>query len=132
MCGVIRSLPLVPLETMREFRWYYTSNAFVRFLLLLARSKIGSRRLERVLWSREKLVPNVDPRGIKEMATSILENKITAVTEARDAFLKWTEGTQNPAIVATFMHLACAMNQARAKICQTMEHEGNDNPPRST
>ena len=54
---------------------------------------------------------------------------LTIVTEARDAFLKFAEGTQKPAIFATFIHLGHAMDQAGEEIYRMMHQEGDDDPP---
>ena len=54
---------------------------------------------------------------------------LTLVTEARDAFLKFADGTQTPVIFATFIYLAHAMDQARAEISKTMHFNGDDDPP---
>jgi hypothetical protein len=55
---------------------------------------------------------------------------LTVVTEARDAFLKFAEGTQKPDVFAVFMHLAHTMGQAGAEISETMHRNGHDDPPR--
>jgi hypothetical protein len=52
------------------------------------------------------------------------------VTEARDAFLKFAEGTQKPDVFAVFLHLAHTMGQAGAEISETMHRNGDDDPPR--
>jgi len=54
---------------------------------------------------------------------------LTLVTEARDAFLKFADGTQTPVIFATFIYLAHAMDQAGAEISKTMHFNGDDDPP---
>jgi hypothetical protein len=69
-----------------------------------------------------------DQLRLKDSANLI--QALTMVTEARDAFLKFADRTQKPAVFATFIHLAHAMDQAGAEICQTMQREGDDDPPR--
>jgi hypothetical protein len=54
----------------------------------------------------------------------------TMVTEARNAFLKFADGTQKPEVFALFIHLARAMEQAGVKIAKTMHLNGDDDPPR--
>jgi hypothetical protein len=54
---------------------------------------------------------------------------LTMATEARDAFLKFAEGTQKPDVFAMFIHLAHAMDQSRVEIYRMMHHEGDDDPP---
>ncbi len=54
---------------------------------------------------------------------------LTIVTEARDAFLTFAEGTQKPAVFATFIHLAHAMDQAGAEIYRMLHQEGDNDPP---
>ncbi len=68
-----------------------------------------------------------DQLRLKDAAN--LLQALTIVTEARDAFLKFADGTQKPDVFATFIHLAHAMDQAGAEISQTMHLHGNDDPP---
>ena len=55
---------------------------------------------------------------------------LTMVTEARDAFLRFADGTQKPDVFAVFIHLAHTMSQAGAEISETMYRSGDDDPPR--
>lgn len=54
----------------------------------------------------------------------------TLVTEARDTFLKFADGTQKPDVFALLIHLAHVMDQAGAEITKTLQLSGGDDPPR--
>ena len=69
-----------------------------------------------------------EPLRLQDSAN--LLQALTMVTEARDAFLQFADGTQKPDVFAVFIHLAHTMGQAGAEISETMYRSGDDDPPR--
>jgi hypothetical protein len=60
--------------------------------------------------------------------TANLLQALTLVTETRDAFLKFADGTQRPDASAMFIRLARVLDHAGAEISQTIHHAGDNAP----